>query len=94
MLPVEMGIYLRRRHSQARVTQLCPHCEGGHVGDERHLVFKCPALEHVWCRHGRIYSDFRSIMRVFMWYRDQKAIASCLLQLLSEYAGLSDALLT
>ncbi len=90
MLPVEMG----RRHSQVRVARVCPHCEGGHVGDEGHLVFECPALEHVRRRHGRIYTDSRSTMRVFMWHRDQKAVASCLLQLLSEYAGLSDALLT
>ena len=90
MLQVETG----RRHSQSRVARVCPHCEGGHVGDERHLIHECPALEHVRRRHGRIYTGSRSAMRVFMWHKDQKAVASCLLQLLSEYAGLSDAPLT
>ena len=39
-LPVEMG----RRDGHARVARVCPLCSGGHVGDERHLVFECPAL--------------------------------------------------
>ena len=33
-------------------------------------------------------------MHVLMWRKDQKAVASGLLQLLLEYAGLWDALLT
>ena len=41
MLPVGMG----RRHRQARVAQVCPHCEGGHVGDERQLHSASKACE-------------------------------------------------
>ena len=85
-LPVEMG----RRGGLARVARVCPACTGGHVGDERHLVFECPAFQHVRRRHAGLYTDARSTMRLFMWHRDQKGVASCLLQLLSEY----DALLT
>ena len=33
-------------------------------------------------------------MRLFLWHKDQNAFAFCLLQLLSEYAGLDYALLT
>ena len=64
------------------------------MADERHLNHKCPASEHVWRSHDQIFADFGSTMHVYVWHKDQKAIACCLLQLHSEYAGLSDALLT
>ena len=54
------------------------------VGDERHLVFECPALQHIRQHYADIYSDARSTMRLFMWHKDQKAVASCLLRLLSQ----------
>ena len=85
-LPVEMG----RRDGHARVARVCPLCSGGHVGDERHLVFECPALQPVRRMHADLYTHARSTMRLFMWHRDQKRVASCLLQLLSQY----DAMLT
>ncbi len=66
----------------------------------KHYFFECPALEHVLHvrrRHGQIYTDSRcsrTTMRILMGHRDQKAVASCLLPLFSEYAGLCDVLLT
>ena len=73
--------------------RVCPHCDDGRVGDERHPVFECPALEHVRAAlQGEICADSRCSMR--MRQTAQKADASCLLQLSSEYAGLGDALLT
>ena len=84
-----------RQHSQARVARVCPHWDGGRVGVGRHLIFECPALEHVQRRHGRdSCRSTRPTMRIFMWHKDQKAVASCLLQLFSEYAGLPDVQLT
>ncbi len=53
-----------------------------------------PSLEHDLRCHDQMYADSGSTMRVFMWHRDQNALASCLLQLLPEHDGLSDALLT
>ena len=84
-----------RRHSlQARVARVWPHCDGGHVGDERQLCFGSLALEYVQrCAPWSDLCRFQ-VMRMFMLHKDQTAIASCLLLLLSEYAGLSDALLT
>ena len=64
------------------------HCPGHHVGDERHLVFECPALQHIPLQYTDIFSDAHSTMRLFMWHTDQKAMASCLLRLLSEYDSL------
>lgn len=78
----------------SRVARVCPHCDDGHVGDERHLNFECPALEHVWRRHGQIYAKIQVQHASVMWHKDLKAVASCLLQLHFEYASLSDALLT
>ena len=67
-----------------RAMRFCPLCPGHHVGDERHLVFECPALQHIRQHYAGIYSDAHSTMRLFMWHKDQKAMASCLLRLLSE----------
>ena len=70
--------------------RFCPLCPGRHVGDERHLVFECPALQHIRQHYADIYSDAHSTMRLLMWHKDQKAVASCLLRLLSEYDSLLD----
>ena len=82
--PIEQG----RRAKLPRAMRFCPLCPGHHVGDERHLVFECPALQHIRQHYAGIYSDARSTMRLFMWHKDQKAMASCLLRLLSEYDSL------
>ena len=83
-LPIEQG----RRAKLPRAMRFCPFCPGHHVGDERHLVFECPALQHIRQHYADIYSDARSRMRLFMWHKDQKAVASCLLSLLSQYDSL------
>ena len=83
-LPIEQG----RRAKLPRAMRFCPFCPGHHVGDERHLVFECPALQHIRQHYADIYSDAHSTMRLFMWHKDQKAVASCLLRLLSEYDSL------
>ena len=83
-LPIEQG----RRAKLPRAMRFCPLCPGHHVGDERRLVFECPALQHIRQHYADIYSDAHSTMRLFMWHKDQKAVASCLLRLLSEYDSL------
>ena len=43
-LPVEVG----RRSGVPRAARLCPLCSTGMPGDERHMVFECPALQPVF----------------------------------------------
>ena len=66
----------------------CPHCPGRHVGDERHLVFECPAFRHIRRQYAQIYADAHAAMKLFVWHEDQKVVASCLLRLLSELEAL------
>ena len=91
-LPCSMGrewdLNRNLRAKLPRAMRFCPLCPGYHVGDERHLVFECPALQHIRQHYADIYSDAHSTMRLFMWHKDQKAMASCLLRLLSEYDSL------
>ena len=47
--------------------------------------FSAQHLQHIRQHYADIYSDARSTMRLFMWHKDQKAVASCLLRLLSQY---------
>ena len=70
-LPIEQG----RRAKMPRTMHFCPLCPGHHVGDERHLVLECPALQHIRQHYANLFSDAHSTMRLFMWHTDQKAMA-------------------
>ena len=63
-----------------RAVRVCPHCPGYSLGDERHLVFECPAFKHIRRQYAHIFQDARSTMRLFVWHEDhdsdQKAVAS------------------
>ena len=83
-LPVEQG----RRCGHSRIARACPHCAGQHVGDERHLIFECPAFDHIGRQHGRLFADAHSAMLLFMWRQNQMEASSCLLRLLSEHESL------
>ena len=90
-LPIEVGRRLKGNNNTPvpRFARTCPLCPGRHVGDERHLVFECPAFAHIRRQHAQIYRNSQSTMRLFMWHPDQKGVASCLLRLLSEYDSVS-----
>ena len=85
-LPIEMG----RRLHMARVARVCPLCSGMHLGDERHHVFECPAVEDIRRRYSMLFVDSHRAMRLFMWHPDQKGVAACLLQVLDRIDELLD----
>ena len=72
-LPIEQG----KRAKLLCAMRFCPLCPGHHVRDERHLVFECSALQHIWQNYANLFPDARYTMRIFMWRKDQKAMASC-----------------
>ena len=47
------------------------------MGDEQHLVFECPILQHVRDRYARLFSGDHT-MRLFMWQTDLLAVAKFL----------------
>ena len=61
---------------------VCPLGPGMHLGDERHYVLECPAVEGIRRRFSMLSVDSHRAMRLFMWHPDQKGVAACLLQFL------------
>ncbi len=50
----------------------CPLQE---VGDERHLVFTCPALDHIRLRYRHLFTSRTDTMVQFLWQDDLLAVA-------------------
>ena len=77
-LPVETG----RHHNIPRSSRVCTHCTTGSVGDERHLLFECPALQSIRDEYASLMADSRDCMRLLMWHKDQmrvfKYVRTCL----------------
>lgn len=77
-LPIVVG----RRTGVPRSERLCRHCPSGAIGDERHLVFVCPAVQHVRDKYSHLFTPRRPTMRQFMWQDDTvsvvRFVAECL----------------
>ena len=65
-LPVIQG----RRTGATRAQRLCLLCDQRAVGDERHMVFECPALQSVRDKYAALFLDGASTMQQFMWQQD------------------------
>jgi hypothetical protein len=87
-LPVETG----RHQGVPRSSRLCPHCSTGIVGDEHHLIFTCPAVEHVRRRFPQLFQLRYRGVRSFMWQHDLVAVASFIFEALEEYQTLDHAI--
>ena len=65
-LPVVQG----RCTGAPRAKRLCLLCDQCAVGDERHMVFECPALQNVRDKYAALFVDGASTMQQFMWQQD------------------------
>ena len=65
-LPVVQG----RRTGAPRAQRLCLLCDQRALGDERHMVFECPALQGVRDKYAALFVDGASTMQQFMWQQD------------------------
>ncbi len=70
-LPVVLG----RRTGIPRAQRLCPRCDQHAVGDERHMVFECPALQAVRDKHAALFAHGDCTMQQFMWQVDITGVA-------------------
>ena len=70
-LPVVQG----RRTVAPRAQRLCLLCDQCAVGDERHMVFECPALQGVRDKYAALFVDGASTMQQFMWQQDVIGVA-------------------
>jgi hypothetical protein len=46
------------------------------VGDERHLVFTCPALEHIRLRYRQLFTSRTATMVQFLWQDDLVSVSA------------------
>ncbi len=50
--------------------RICEHCTVSEIGDEMHLVFECPAVQHVRDQYAHLFTFATSTMRTFLWQDD------------------------
>ena len=65
-LPVDVG----RGTGVPRLQRVCTKCHGPAVCDERHVVFECPALQHLRDKYSRLFSGSGQTIQQFMWQSD------------------------
>ncbi len=58
-----------------RMQRVCPHCDLHEIGDEKHMVFTCVALQHIRERHAGLFSASIVTMLDFMWQADLVGVA-------------------
>lgn len=62
-LPKDVG----RRTAIPRMQRVCQKCDLNEIGDEQHLIFTCPAVQHVRDRYAGLFSGSTHTMLDFMW---------------------------
>ena len=70
-LPKDVG---RRAHTP-RMQRVCQHCDLNEIGDEKHMVFACTAVQHIRERHAGLFSASIVTMLDFMWQADLVGVA-------------------
>ena len=85
-LPVDQGRWGNR---VPRLQRFCQLCNNQAIGDERHIVFECPALHDLRARYDSLFRPSITTMRQFMWQDDLAQVAQFIkLSLERVYAGL------
>ena len=69
-LPIVLGCFARVLRSQ----RLCTACHTAQIGDERHLVLACPALQHVRQRYSQLFTDDDATMISFFWQKNMRDV--------------------
>ncbi len=69
-LPVEMG----RRAGVLRRNRLCTRCSMGLVGDEKHMIFECPAVGPLRNRYAPLFLAGGESMQAFLWQKDMVGV--------------------
>ena len=58
-----------------RPQRICPHCASNVVGDERHMVFECEALQTTRENFAGLFGPAIVTMQQFMWQGDLVQVA-------------------
>ena len=57
-----------------RAHRVCLSCNSGALGDEKHLVFECPALASLRQRHAGLFTSQTDTMRSFFAQQDHLGV--------------------
>jgi hypothetical protein len=57
-----------------RMSRICEDCTMNEMGDEMHLVFECPAVQHVRDQYAHLFTFATSTMRTFLWQDDINSV--------------------
>ena len=44
------------------------------IGDEKHVIFECPALQHIRDRNAQLFAVAGQTMQQFMWQQDLRQV--------------------
>ncbi len=69
-----------RRTGVPRLQRLCPHCDMHSIGDERHVVFECAALQPVRDKFPILFGDNIVTMKDFMWQENTVLVGKFIVQ--------------
>ena len=76
-LPVDIG----RRQRVPRLQRVCQKCDGAVLGDERHLIFECQALDQLRAQYAHLF--YAQTMLAFMCKEDVVSVARFIREALS-----------
>jgi len=71
---------LGRRSGTPRAARHCQLCDGHVLGDELHLVFECPSLQHLRGKFAALFGPGIDTMQQFMWQADLLNVARFILE--------------
>jgi hypothetical protein len=86
-LPIDQG----RQQGLPRGQRICTRCSLDVVGDEHHLLFTCPAVQHVRQQFLHLFQHRQRSVQMFMWQDDLAGVARFVARALESYLTLPGA---
>eukprot|EP00884_Botryococcus_braunii_P005867 jgi/Botrbrau1/15281/Bobra.97_1s0007.1 len=83
-LPIDKG----RQQGIPRDQRICTRCSLELVGDEHHLLFTCPAVQHVRQQFMHLFQQRSRSVQTFMWQEDLEGVAKFVTRALESYLTL------
>jgi hypothetical protein len=81
---------LGRRTRVPRAQRLCLHCDQHVLGDERHLIFECSAVQFLRTKYQALFGVDIQTMLQFMWQLDIVGVAHFVMDCLDYMHGTVD----
>jgi hypothetical protein len=67
-----------------RQERVCQCCDSGVLGDERHVLLECRALQSVRDRHAHLFASPRMV-KLFMWQADLYGVACFICECMGQH---------